>query len=124
MTKRIISEKQYQELRKGYNDLKQTDLSDPKLQVIKELLDKYRKKHKLTVDGFNAKYKNFLENGHYGLAINDEDVIVYLDKQFEIEVAHNPKFSYSQIKIKFGHTSVYAQSEKTHTWESEINKMI
>ena len=50
----------------------------------------------MTVDEFNEKYKDYLEPGHYGLAINDPDVIDYLDTQFEkLEKASDTcKFEY------------------------------
>lgn len=37
------------------------------------------KQDNLTVEQFNAKYKNFLEKNFYGLAISDKRVIEYLN---------------------------------------------
>lgn len=73
---------------------------------------------------FNTKWKPYLEEGHYGLAISDERVIDYLDKEFEKEALVNKSFTYAQIKLKFGMARVYADSDKTSVWESEIDKML
>ena len=62
----------------------------------------------MTVTGFNEKYRPFLEEGHYGLAIDDKNVIQYLDEKFE-EFIKLPGFQYSQIKIKFGKTRFYCE---------------
>lgn len=78
----------------------------------------------MTSQEFNQKWKNYLETGFYGMAIEDLEVIKYLDSEFSKEVLVNPNFSYSQIKIKFGSSRVYAESDKTHIWEKEINRLI
>lgn len=78
----------------------------------------------MTSKEFNQKWKNYLETGFYGTAIENPDVIKYLDSEFSKEVLVNPNFSYSQIKIKFGSSRVYAESDKAYIWESEINKLI
>ena len=38
----------------------------------------------MTVENFNEKYKNYLEEGHYGLSLGDDEFIEWLDEQFEI----------------------------------------
>ena len=63
---------------------------------------------KLTREGFNEKYKDYLEKGFYGLAIDNQNVINYLDDRFENEFTHIPDFTYSQIKLKFGNCSFYS----------------
>jgi hypothetical protein len=78
----------------------------------------------MTCDEFNKKWEAYLEDGFYGIAIPYPEVIAYLDREFTEEVKVNPSFSYSQIKMKFGTSRVYASSKKTSTWESEINKLI
>jgi len=78
----------------------------------------------MTTNEFNEKYKNYLEEGFYGLAIQDNNVIDYLDKEFEKEIKINPSFKYSQIKIKFGTSRVYADSNKTSEWENEIDNIL
>ena len=62
----------------------------------------------MTSKEFNEKYKDYLEEGHYGMSISDEDVISISDKFFQrcIEL---PEFSYSQIKTKFGTSRVYCE---------------
>lgn len=77
-----------------------------------------------TAEEFNKKYKHYLEERFYGMAINDPDAIAYLDEEFEREIAINPEFTYSQIKMKYGMVRVYATSPKTIMWENEINKIL
>lgn len=78
----------------------------------------------MTVDEFNKKWGNHLEPGHYGLAINCPEVIDFLDKEFEAETQSNPEFEYSQIKLKWGRTSVYTNSEKNYVWEDAIDSIL
>jgi hypothetical protein len=60
----------------------------------------------MTSKEFNEKYKDFLEPGFYGLAINIPELTEYLDKVFQ-EYTKNPSFQYSQIKSKFGYIRIY-----------------
>lgn len=62
----------------------------------------------MTTDQFNQKYNDYLEEGHYGLAINDEQFIEWLDGKFQ-EYIKLPDFEYSQIKAKFGMGRFYAE---------------
>ena len=55
----------------------------------------------MTTGQFNEKYKDYLEEGHYGLAFGDEEFINWLDSKFQ-EFIKKPGFTYSQIKVKFG----------------------
>jgi len=73
---------------------------------------------------FNEKWYVHLERGFYGMAINDEHVINYLDDEFEKEIAVNPDFEYSQIKTKFGFARVYSTSTKNSEWEERINEIL
>ena len=72
---------------------------------------------------FNEKYEKYLEKGHYGLDIYNEEVVEYLDKEFEKEIKVNPNFSYSQIKMKFGTARIYAESDKTSEWEKAVDQI-
>ena len=78
----------------------------------------------MTAEEFNEKYSFYLEEGYYGLAIDDPKVIEYLDKEFEKEIESNPEFKYSQIKMKFGSSRVYTTSDKSSEWETEINSIL
>jgi len=81
----------------------------------------------MTVQQFNEKYKNFLEERHYGLDIHDEKVINYLDNLFENELTKIPGFTYSQIKLKFSSSRFYATGltpEKESEIESTINALV
>lgn len=75
-------------------------------------------------ENFNKKFEKYLEEGHYGLDIWQEDVATYLEKEFDEEIKRNPEFNYAQIKLKFGMARVYANSEKCDEWERTIDKMI
>ena len=74
----------------------------------------------MTTEEFNKKYSAYLEERFYGLDIDHPEVIEYLDKEFEKEVEKNPEFQFSQIKMKFGSSRVYTNSDKSSEWESEI----
>ena len=80
----------------------------------------------MTTKEFNEKYKNYLEDGFYGLDIHDEDVISMLDKEFE-KLIKIKGFQYSQIKLKFGLARVYAKGidfDQCLKLEKQINKII
>lgn len=77
----------------------------------------------MTSREFNEKWEKCLEDGFYGMAIEDPKVIEYLDDEFTKEIIINPSFNYSQIKIKFGMSRVYANSDKTSIWEKQINQI-
>ena len=57
---------------------------------------------------FNNKYKEYFEEGYYGLAINDEEFINWLDSKFQ-EFIKQPNFKFSQIKAKFGMGRFYCE---------------
>lgn len=58
---------------------------------------------------FNTKYQEYLEPGHYGLALSKPEVIEYLDKEFQ-ELIKLPGFQYSQIKSKFNWYCFYCDN--------------
>ena len=60
----------------------------------------------MTVNEFNEKYKDYLEEGHYGLDLNTPSIIKYLDEMFQ-GLIKIPGFKYSQIKEKFGTSRCY-----------------
>lgn len=74
---------------------------------------------------FNNKYEKYLEDGHYGMAIDDDEIINYMDKQFELMTTLDPMFTYSQIKLKFGMARVYTNnSDASDLWEKNIDDML
>lgn len=74
---------------------------------------------------FNNKYKDHLEEGHYGLGFHNPEVTEYLDKEFGEAIKADPKFSFSQIKIKWNDARVYCSDRKLATkWEAKINEII
>lgn len=81
----------------------------------------------MTVEQFNEKYSDFLEERHYGLDIHDEKVIAYLDEVFETELTKIPGFSYAQIKLKFNSSRFYSTgltSERESEIERKINELV
>jgi hypothetical protein len=74
---------------------------------------------------FNEKYKDYLEVGHYGLAINIPEVVQYLDEEFK-ELIKIPFFKYSQIKLKFNMARFYCEPIEVDTYriESNINQIV
>lgn len=74
---------------------------------------------------FNEKYKEYLEENHYGLALGNEEVIKYLDEEFQ-QLIKIPNFKYSQIKGKFNWFCFYADnvsSEKRQEIENKIKEI-
>lgn len=62
----------------------------------------------MTAEQFNEKYKDFLEEGHYGLDVHAPEFIKWLDVKFE-DFIKKPNFTYSQIKAKFGYGRFYCE---------------
>ena len=60
----------------------------------------------MTSEEFNEKYKDFLEEGHYGLDIDDSNFIEWLDEKFQSFITVE-NFTYSQIKEKYGFGRFY-----------------
>ena len=76
---------------------------------------------------FNEKYKDYLEEGYYGLAIDIPSVVKFLDGIFSLVLIHLPEFKYSQIKLKFNYSRVYTTIQyhtMTYWIETEINRLV
>jgi len=74
---------------------------------------------------FNEKYKDFLEEGHYGLDLHKPEAVEYLDRKFQ-EFIEIPGFSYSQIKGKFNWFCFYntgLSREKTQEVEQKLKEI-
>ena len=79
----------------------------------------------MTADQFNEKYNDYLEHGHYGLALDNPEAIEYLDNEFQ-EFIKNPDFSYSQLKSKFNSFRFYntgVSYEKTREVEQKLKQI-
>ena len=76
----------------------------------------------MTSQEFNKKWAEFLEEGHYGLALDKPEVVEYLDKEFEI-LSKLPDFKFSQIKSKFNSFRFYADGVSAEK-RSEIEKKL
>ena len=79
----------------------------------------------MTAEEFNEKYKEYLEEGHYGLAISDPEFINWLDEKFQ-QFIKTPGFTYLQIKAKFGMGRFYAtgiSDEEINQVEKRITKL-
>ena len=75
----------------------------------------------MTTKEFNEKYKDYLEEGHYGLDINIPSVVEYLDSIFENGLINIPGFKYHQIKLKFNMARFYFDTD----WKNKsIEQMI
>lgn len=59
-----------------------------------------------TTKEFNEKYKDYIEEGHYGMDIHEPSVIAYVDEIFN-DLTWIPGFKFQQIKTKFGLARVY-----------------
>lgn len=80
----------------------------------------------MTVEQFNQKWGNYLKKGYYGLAIDNEKVIEYLDNIFPILIAINNEFEFSQIKTKFKSVCFYSNAprEISEKIESKIQEIL
>ena len=86
----------------------------------------------MTTQEFNQKYKDYLEEGHYGLDINIPSVIEYLDSIFDKGLVIIPGFKYSQIKLKFNMARFYFDTDMPNSLEiiilngieEKINKLV
>jgi len=76
----------------------------------------------MTSQEFNKKWAEFLEEGHYGLALDKPEVVEFLDKEFE-QLSKLPDFKFSQIKSKFNSFRFYADGVPAEK-RSEIEKKI
>lgn len=85
----------------------------------------------MTAVEFNEKYKDYLEEGHYGLDIDIPEVVEYLDKEFQTFIQIEG-FKYFQIKLKFNSARFYFKSNippKINAYisfwvEKELNKIV
>jgi hypothetical protein len=78
----------------------------------------------MTVTEFNEKYKDYLEERHYGLDINIPSVIEYLDSIFDNGLVNLPGFKYSQIKLKFNMARFYFDTNISNSLENIISNGI
>ena len=78
----------------------------------------------MTINEFNQKYKDYLEEGHYGLDINIPSVIEYLDSIFDKGLVTIPGFKYSQIKLKFNMARFYFDTDMPNPLETIISNGI
>ena len=79
----------------------------------------------INANSFNEKWKNHLIDGAYGLNIENNEVIDYLNQEFGKETTINPAFIYFQIKIKFGSCRVDTNNyRKKEEWETEIERIM
>ena len=75
---------------------------------------------------FNERFAAYLEPGFYGCEIDDPEILDYLATEFDKEIAVNPDFQYAQIKLKFGTSRVYTNSDKSieDEWERHIDAIL
>jgi len=64
-----------------------------------------------TSNEFNEKYKDFLEEDHYGISIDIPAVIHYVDQVFQ-DLIKIDGFKYQQIKTKFGMARVHTNLDE------------
>jgi len=78
----------------------------------------------MTTDEFNEKYKDYIEDGHYGLSYEDPRIVGFLDNIFK-DLTKIPGFKYSQIKMKFGKARFLSGigCELSYLIEDEINRL-
>lgn len=63
----------------------------------------------MTKEEFNEKYAAYKADGFYGLTINNEHIIIYLDELFEkVLLPLVDNFEFYQIKVKFSNVRFYS----------------
>lgn len=60
---------------------------------------------------FNEKYKQYIEEDHYGIDIHEPSVLEYVDHIFN-DLIQIPGFKYQQIKTKYGLARVYTNLQE------------
>ena len=78
-----------------------------------------------TAKEFNEKYKDYLEEGHYGMSLSNKEALEYMNKEFQ-ELIRLPDFSYCQIKSKFNWFCFYCEgvsSEKQAEIENKLKEI-
>ncbi len=63
-----------------------------------------------TIEEFNNKYKEYIDEGNSGMSINEPSVLAYVDQVFN-DLTWIPGFKFQQIKTKFGLARVYTNLE-------------
>lgn len=72
-----------------------------------------------TCKEFNEKYKDYLEEDHYGMDINEPSVLTYVDQIFN-DLTWIPGFKFQQIKTKFGLARVYTNLQELMPFAGRI----
>lgn len=65
----------------------------------------------MTVQEFNTKYSDYIEKDNYGLTIDNQEVIEYLDSIFTNLIKNEVIFQIQQIKLKFDQVRVYVSND-------------
>lgn len=64
-----------------------------------------------TIEEFNQKYKDYIEEGYCGIDINEPSVLAYVDQVFN-DLTWIPGFKFQEIKTKFGLARVYTNLDE------------
>lgn len=68
---------------------------------------------------FNDKYKEYIDDSHYGMDINEPSVLAYVDHIFG-DLVKIPGFKYQQVKTKFGLARVYTNLDELMPFAGKI----
>jgi hypothetical protein len=64
-----------------------------------------------TATEFNNKYKDYIEEGHNGIDIDEPSVLAYVDEIFN-DLTWIPGFKFQEIKTKFGLARVHTNLDE------------
>jgi hypothetical protein len=64
-----------------------------------------------TNEEFNEKYKEYIEEDHYGMDIHEPSILAYVDQVFN-DLTKIPGFKYQQVKTKYGLARVYTNLQE------------
>jgi hypothetical protein len=68
---------------------------------------------------FNEKYKDYIDEGHYGMSIEEPSILAYVDQVFN-DLTWIPGFQFQQIKTKFGLARVYTNLQEIMPFAGRI----
>jgi hypothetical protein len=88
---------------------------------VRKLLDKDIIKN---AKAFNNKWRKYLKRNAPGMQIENITVLNFLDTKFEKVTSENKKFSFSQIKVKFGTCRIYCNHREKEIWEKEVDGIL
>jgi len=84
--------------------------------------DDYCQTNVKSLADFNLKFSNIIKGS--GIQIDNQEILDYLENEFDIEIKDNPDFFIWDIKLKLGTVRIVTNSDKQTEWESNANHIL